>query len=112
MAEVMAGFHPTENLTFRVGGRAWYVQGSAETYFSRAQIGDPTDSNPPVAGIPGIPGDPDADPPVEEVPPVPPQLNAPNFDTGPSFSEQDYVVRSNPWSMFRYGLLAELTYSF
>jgi hypothetical protein len=30
MTEAMMGFHPTENLTLRVGGRAWYIQGKLD----------------------------------------------------------------------------------
>lgn len=33
MGELMVGFHPTENLTLRVGGRAWYVEGSLDATF-------------------------------------------------------------------------------
>ncbi|WP_224701783.1 hypothetical protein [Devosia aquimaris] len=33
MAEGMVGFHPTENLVLRVGGRAWYLEGQLETQF-------------------------------------------------------------------------------
>lgn len=106
MGEAMFGFHPTSNLAIRLGGRAWYVQGTADATFSRASIGDPTDSVQPVAGTPA---DPTTTPPT---PAVPPQLNSPNFDTAPSFSNQTYITRANPFSLFRYGVLAELTYSF
>lgn len=34
MAETMVGFHPTENLTVRVGGRAWYLEGQLDAQFS------------------------------------------------------------------------------
>lgn len=34
MGELMVGFHPTENLTLRLGGRAWYVEGSLDATFS------------------------------------------------------------------------------
>lgn len=34
MAESMVGFHPTENLTLRVGGRAWYLEGQLDAKFS------------------------------------------------------------------------------
>ena len=34
MAESMVGFHPTENLTLRVGGRAWYLEGQLESVFT------------------------------------------------------------------------------
>ncbi|KKC39776.1 hypothetical protein WH87_06495 [Devosia epidermidihirudinis] len=33
MGELMVGFHPTENLTLRVGGRAWYVEGALDAKF-------------------------------------------------------------------------------
>ncbi len=85
MGEVMLGVHPTENITFRVGGRAWYLQGTADATFTMATIGDPTDSD---GG------------------------NPPNFDTPPVFANQGFIETANPFSLFRYGLLAELTYSF
>ncbi|MHA6692160.1 hypothetical protein [Devosia sp. A449] len=34
MAETMVGFHPTENLTLRVGGRAWYLEGNLDAVFN------------------------------------------------------------------------------
>ena len=34
MLEAMAGFHPTENLALRVGGRAWYLEGNLDAVFS------------------------------------------------------------------------------
>lgn len=41
MAEGMVGFHPTENLVVRVGGRAWYLEGQLETQFkSTSLLGD------------------------------------------------------------------------
>jgi hypothetical protein len=106
MGQAMLGFHPTDNLTFRLGARAWYVQGKYDATFGRAIIGDPSDSNPPVAPIPA---DPTAVPPT---PAVPGSLNPPNFDTPPAFGNATYITRDNPFRMFRYGLLAELTYSF
>lgn len=33
MAEGMVGFHPTENLAIRVGGRAWYLEGQLDAVF-------------------------------------------------------------------------------
>lgn len=97
MGELMVGVTPVENLTFRVGGRAWYLQGTVDAEFSVATIGDPTDSNPPTVGPA----------PDFEVTP-----NAPNFDTPPSFSNQGVISTANPFSLFRFGLLAEVTYSF
>lgn len=105
MGEAMVGFHPNDNWTFRLGGRAWYLQGTADAKYSRAVIGDPTDSNQPTAGTPASAGP----PPVAA---GPPNLNSPNFDTPPTFSNQEYISRANPWSVLRYGILAEMTYSF
>ncbi|MFD2649070.1 hypothetical protein ACFSX5_14875 [Devosia albogilva] len=34
MTEAMIGFHPTENLTIRAGGRAWYLQGELDAVFN------------------------------------------------------------------------------
>lgn len=85
MGEVMVGITPVENLTFRLGGRAWYLQGTVDATYSQATIGDPSDSD---------------------------ILNPPNYDTDPSFSNQAFIFTSNPFSLFRYGLLAEMTYSF
>lgn len=85
MGEVMVGMTPVENLTFRVGARAWYLQGTVDAEYTVATIGDPTDSDP---------------------------ATSPNYDTPPSFSNQGYISQANPFSLFRYGLLAELTYKF
>ena len=85
MADVMVGFHPTENLAIRVGGRAWYLQGTADVTYDQATIGNPGDSDP---------------------------LNPPAYDTPPSFAKQTFIETANPFSMLRYGLLAEVSYSF
>ena len=34
MLEAMAGFHPTENLAIRLGGRAWYLEGNLDAVFN------------------------------------------------------------------------------
>lgn len=34
MAEGMVGYHPTENLTLRIGGRAWYLEGQLDSQFT------------------------------------------------------------------------------
>jgi len=39
MAEAMAGFHPTENLTLRLGGRAWYLEGQLDAVFNGTAAG-------------------------------------------------------------------------
>lgn len=83
MAEAFVGFHPTENLVFRLGGRAWYVQGTADATATEVLISDPVDA--------------DADPDYE-VPPV--------------VSRAEGPVPNRPFSFLRYGLLAEITYSF
>jgi hypothetical protein len=49
--------------------------------------------------------DPNSDDPLVTIPADP--LYSP-----PKVAGDDYISTNNPWSMFRYGLLAELTYSF
>ena len=34
------------------------------------------------------------------------------INTPPTFGNTTYITRANPFSMLRYGLLAEMTYSF
>lgn len=85
MAELWVGVKPAENITFRVGGRAWYLQGTADATYSAAEIGNPSDSD---GGT------------------------APNYDTAPTFVNADFISVNNPFSIMRYGLLAELTYAF
>jgi hypothetical protein len=85
MGELMLGVTPIENLTFRVGGRAWYLQGTADNTFTAMTLTDPSDSD---AG---------ADP---------------NYDTPPTVTNQGYIETANPFSLLRYGLLAEMTYAF
>lgn len=87
MGEVMLGMTPVENLTFRVGGRAWYLTGAYDGRYSAAVVTDPVDTEPD-----GIYNGDD--------------------DVAPGFSNQNYIETKNPFSLFRYGLLAELTYSF
>jgi hypothetical protein len=52
-AEAWLGIHPTENLTFRLGGRASYLQGTVDQTYTRSFIPDP-----------GPPGGPYTDAPV------------------------------------------------
>lgn len=87
MGEVMFGIRPMENLVIRLGGRAWYLQGTYDATYTAAEIGDPTDAEPD-----GIYND-DADGP-------------------PTMLNQGWIETENPFSLMRYGLLAELTYSF
>lgn len=39
MLEAMAGFNPTENLTLRLGGRAWYLEGEMDAVFNGTAAG-------------------------------------------------------------------------
>lgn len=50
MGEVMVGFHPTENLTVRFGGRAWYLEGSLDATFDSYTVDD-ADANPLTAPV-------------------------------------------------------------
>ncbi len=65
MAEGLVGFHPTENMTLRLGGRLWYLEGQLDAEF-----------NGTAAGIGPVP---------------------------------TMILPSTYASVFRYGLLAELT---
>ena len=85
MGEVMLGVTPIENLTFRVGGRAWYLQGTADNTYTALTLTDPSDGDP---------------------------ANPPNYDTPPTVTNQGYIETANPFSLLRYGLLAEMTYAF
>jgi len=90
MAEVMAGIKPVENLTIRLGGRAWYLQGTYDATWREVAITPPMEQ------------------PEEGEPPAPPD---PLF-SAPSLGSTNWISTSNPFSAFRYGLLAEVTYSF
>ncbi|MGV3491474.1 MAG: hypothetical protein ACO1OG_09145 [Devosia sp.] len=87
MAELMAGIHPTENITFRFGGRAWYLQGTYDATFTGAEV------TPPIFLDPANP------PPAPQYSP-------------PSVAAEDYIITENPFSMLRYGIVTELTYRF
>ncbi len=97
MGELMAGFHPTENITFRLGGRAWYVNGTFDATYDRALVTAPQRG----ADV----DDPDSDDPADTLPPDP-LYNAPLVDM------QSVIHTENPFSVLRYGILAELTYRF
>lgn len=84
MAEAFVGVHPTENLTFRLGGRAWYIEGTADTTYSRVQISDPTDTD----------------------------LVTPGYEGAPVVTETNLIAPDTPFSFLRYGILAEVTYAF
>lgn len=40
--QVMFGLHPTEFLSFRLGGRAWYLSGPVEMTYTVSQVADPS----------------------------------------------------------------------
>ncbi len=84
MGELWLGVRPTENMTFRLGGRAWYLQGNADATYTRAFIGNPTD----VA------------------------VGDPNYDTDPTFVNAGFIDTTNPFALMRYGILGEFTYNF
>lgn len=87
MGEIMFGVKPMENLVVRLGGRAWYLQGTYDATYTAAQIGDPTDTEPD--GI--YNGD---------------------ADGPPTMLNQGWIETENPFSLMRLGLVAEMTYSF
>jgi len=97
MGELMVGMTPVENLTFRIGGRAWYLEGTYDATYTGASITAPQ-LQPEV-------DDPDSDDPADTIPPDP-------LYSAPQVSGDDYISTNNPWSVFRYGIVAELTYSF
>lgn len=68
-AELLFGLHPTDNLTFRFGGRAWYLTGPVEATFSMANVAAPGQT-------------------------------------------QAFIGNLDNFSLFRYGAVAELSYSF
>lgn len=83
MAEAFVGIHPTENLTFRLGGRAWYLTGTVDSTYSAAQITDPGKTD----------------------------VNG-NYDIDPTVVNSGFIETNDPFTMLRYGLLAEVTYAF
>lgn len=96
MGEVMLGFTPMENLKFRVGGRAWYLEGNYDMTYRGVAITPPR-QQPPV--------------PVPNTDPQEFKDPDPLFGP-PSAAFEDYIDTNNPFSMFRYGIMAEMTYSF
>jgi len=97
MGELMVGMTPVENLTFRIGGRAWYLEGTYDATYTRASITAPQQQAPV--------DDPNSNDPADTIPPDP-------LYSAPQVTTDDYITTNNPWSVFRYGVVAELTYSF
>ncbi|SFZ81829.1 hypothetical protein SAMN02983003_0716 [Devosia enhydra] len=99
MGELMVGLHPTENLTFRLGGRAWYLQGTHDATYTRLSVTPPQlQAQVPVYADDGVT--------IEGYRDPDPLYGAPSSGT------EDFIQTSNPFSLMRYGLLAELTYRF
>lgn len=80
--KLMVGFHPTENLTIRVGGRASYLQGQYDATWDEVSI---------------TPPQPTGDDPAY---------------SAPTLARQTYIIDNNPFSMFRYGALFEIAGNF
>lgn len=81
-AQVMVGTS-VDNWNFNVGGRAWYLEARGEARFEQATITDAVDSEPDGT-----------------------------YETDGTVALQEYVVDIDAFSMWRYGILAELSYSF
>ena len=90
--ELMLGIHPTENLTLRFGGRAWYVGGQLDATYTQAAITDPVDNGTDPDGAGPLPVAPDG-----------------VYEVGPTLALQDYIFTSQFAQVFRYGALFELT---
>jgi hypothetical protein len=84
MAEAWLGIHPTKNMTVRFGGRAWYLQGTVDETYSKAHITNPANID----------------------------NTSPDYEVGPTVTGANFIRESNPFSLFRYGLMAELSYTF
>jgi hypothetical protein len=97
MGELMAGIHPTENLTIRFGARAWYLTGAYDVTFTGASV-TPPQMQPEI-------DDPESDDPLDLIPPDP-------LYAAPTATFEEYIDTNNPFTLFRYGLLAEITYAF
>ena len=69
-------------MAIRLGGRARYIQGSVDATYSRATSAT---RRIPRDGV---------------------------YDTGPNFVNTNLDASNNPFKMMRYGLLAELSYTF
>ena len=97
MGELSLGIHPMENMTLRLGGRAWYVQGTVDTTFDTVVITRPIDIVIDSDGDGDIDGDDTGDGVV---------------DVEPVLVRSPSIIESNPFSMMRYGATASLSVSF
>ncbi len=78
--EAMLGFHPTDEITIRVGGRVTYLTGNATMSYTARDIAGPT--------------------PVDPLDPLGPQVPA---------DSQRFISDISGLELFRYGALIELT---
>lgn len=90
--EIALGLHPTENLTFRIGGRASYIGGKYDATWEEATIFHP-ELRPQI---------PDPDNPGSFIDPDP------LYDP-PTIVRQGFISTANPFSMVRYGAFLEVT---
>ncbi|HEY8595166.1 MAG TPA: hypothetical protein VIL84_07970 [Devosiaceae bacterium] len=82
-AQLMVGFHPTDNLTLRLGARAQYLTGSTNATYSTAVVTAPQDVNPPDGTY-----------------------------EPPTVATQSYIETNRPFEIMRLGALAELSWAF
>ena len=52
--EAMLGFHPTDNLTFRIGGRAWYLTGEATMDVVTRDVASPATEQNYITNVSGL----------------------------------------------------------
>jgi len=52
--EIMLGIHPTDNLTVRLGGRAWYLTGEAQVAYTAREVGTPSNEQGYIATTTGL----------------------------------------------------------
>lgn len=77
--KLMVGFHPTDNFTIRVGGRASYLQGQYDATYDAVRI----------------------------IPPAIPAGETEY--AAPILTRQTYIQNNNPFTMVRYGALLEVS---
>lgn len=52
--EAMIGFHPTDNLTFRIGARGWYLTGESTMTFTAREVATPTTEQNFIGNVTGL----------------------------------------------------------
>jgi hypothetical protein len=84
MGEVLVGFKPTDHMAVRFGGRAWYLRGQTEATWREVAVTGPQDTD-----------------------------GNGSLDGAPTLTSANYITTyNNPFEVFRYGLLAELSVRF